>query len=247
VSRLEAALTPRTRMVMAVNILGNPAALDVMRSFCDSHDLVLFEDNCESLGATLGNRQCGTFGEIGTFSSFFSHHISTMEGGLLVTDDLEIYHLARSLRAHGWTRDVPADSPIYSPKTDDFFEAYRFILPGYNVRPLEMSGAIGIEQLKKLDGMIEVRRRNAALFMSLFKGDERFIIQRENGRSSWFSFTFVLNPKLALKRERYDYDCVGQIVNAELAHTRGFFVGNHPADIAPQLHRLREVLDAAAR
>ena len=102
VSRLEAALTPRTRMVMAVSILGNPAALDVMRAFCDRHDLILFEDNCESLGASLNGRPCGTFGDIDTFSTFFSHHISTMEGGLLVTNDTEIDHLARAIRNHGW-------------------------------------------------------------------------------------------------------------------------------------------------
>ena len=107
VSKLEQALTPRTRMVVAVSILGNPAALDVLRAFCDRHGLVLFEDNCESMGATLNGRQCGTFGDIGTFSTFFSHHISTMEGGVLVTDDTELYHVAKSMRAHGWTRDLP--------------------------------------------------------------------------------------------------------------------------------------------
>src|SRR5512134_2985947 len=92
VSRLEEALTPRTRMVMGISILGNPAALDVMRAFCDRHGLYFFEDNCESLGATLNGRLCGTFGDIGTFSTFYSHHISTMEGGLLVTNDMEIAH-----------------------------------------------------------------------------------------------------------------------------------------------------------
>src|SRR5262245_24680186 len=76
VSRLEEALTPRTRMVVAVNILGNPSALDVMRAFCDRHGLYLFEDNCESMGASLGGKLCGTFGHVNTFSTFFSHHIS---------------------------------------------------------------------------------------------------------------------------------------------------------------------------
>ena len=107
---------------------------------------------------------CGTFGDINTFSTFFSHHISTMEGGIVATDDTELAHLARSLRAHGWTRDLPQDTTIYEQRDDDFFEAYRFILPGYNARPLELSGAVGIEQLKKLDGMVEIRRSNAALF-----------------------------------------------------------------------------------
>lgn len=273
-SRLADALTPRTRMVLAVSILGNPAALDAMRAFCDAHGLRLFEDNCESMGARLHGRFCGTFGDLATFSTFYSHHISTMEGGVLLTDDTEIAHLARVVRNHGWARDLPSDTPAGSPG-DPFFEAYRFVLPGYNVRPLEICGAIGIEQLKKLDRMIEVRRANAARFVSLFKGDDRFIIQRENGESSWFSFTVILNPRLDIDRGRvmdamraagigfrmitggcflrheavrfFDYDVVGGTANADIAHDRGFFVGNHPRDLTAEITRFREVLDRAAR
>lgn len=274
VSMLEKALTPKTRMVVAVSILGNPCALDVLRSFCDRHGLILFEDNCESMGATLNGKQCGTFGDIGTFSFFFSHHISTMEGGIAITNDTETFHLMRSLRAHGWTRDIPADSPVYEKKDQDFFEAYRFILPGYNVRPLELSGAIGIRQLEKLDRMVEIRRKNAALFQDLFKGDDRFILQKENGRSSWFAFTVILNPSLGLNRKKimdelksadigyrvitggnflrhdairyFDYDVVGEVKNADIAHDWGFFVGNHPVDLSEQIRTFHDVLTRAA-
>jgi len=274
-SRLEEALTPRTRMVVAVSILGNPCALDKLRAFCDRHGLYLFEDNCESLGASLNGKLAGTFGDIGTFSTFFSHHISTMEGGMVVTGNTEIYHVAKSIRAHGWTRDLPPDTKAYERRDDEFFEAYRFILPGYNTRPLELSGAVGVEQLKKLESMIETRRRNAALFQKLFARDARFIIQRENDRRSWFCFTIVLSPDRAIDRARvmaalkaadidfrvitggnflrhdviryFDYERVGEIKNADIVHDRGFFVGNHPHDLTPQIERLREVLDAAAR
>jgi len=273
VTQLEAALTPRTRMVVAVSILGNPAALDVLRAFCDRHGLYLFEDNCESMGASLGGKPCGTFGHINTFSTFYSHHMSTMEGGLIVSDSEELDHLARAIRNHGWTRDVPSGSPIYEARPADMAELYRFILPGYNVRPLEMCGAVGSVQLRKLDASIAARRRNAERFVRLFAGDPRFIIQREHGVSSWFCFTIILNPELTVERKQvtdalvradigfrmitggcflrhdavkyYDYDSVGEIVNANLAHDRGFFVGNHPRDLAPQIDRLREVLDAA--
>jgi CDP-6-deoxy-D-xylo-4-hexulose-3-dehydrase len=272
VSRLEAALTPRTRMVMAVSILGNPAALDVIRAFCDAHGLYLFEDNCESMGASLGGRLCGTFGDIGTFSTFYSHHISTMEGGLLVTDRGDLADLARAIRNHGWARDQSGG--VRSAGDDAFFEAYRFVVPGYNVRPLELCGAIGLEQLKKLDCMIDARRANAARFTALFRGDDRFILQREHGRSSWFSFTMILNPARPVSRARvmqamrdagigfrmitggsflrheaakfFDYEIVGGIDNANLAHDHGFFVGNHPRDLSAEIARLREVLDGAA-
>lgn len=273
VSRLEAALTPKTRMIVAVSILGNPAQLDVMRAFADKHGLYLMEDNCESIDAELGGRKTGTFGDLNTFSFFFSHHISTMEGGMILTDDLELAHLCRSLRAHGWTRDLPADSQLFEKKNDDFYEAYRFILPGYNVRPLELSGAIGREQLKKLPAMTAARRANWDLFRKLFAGDERFILQRENGKSSVFSFTLILNPRRNLDRKKafaalkaadigyriitggsllrhdvirhYDYELVAGVENASIVHDRGFFVGNHPFDLTPQIRKLREVLDRA--
>jgi len=273
VSQLEDALTPNTRMIVGVSILGNPAALDVMRDFADRHGLYFLEDNCESADAELNGRKTGTFGDFNTFSFFFSHHIATMEGGMILTDDEELYHLALSLRAHGWTRDLPAGSSIYESRNEDFFEAYRFILPGYNVRPLELSGAIGLEQLKKLPQMTETRRKNLAVFQELFGSDERFIIQRENGRSSAFSFPIILNPEMNLDRERlfadmkaanigyrmitggnilrhdvirhYEIEEVNKVVNADTAHNFGFFVGNHPKDLRPQIEKFRQIADKA--
>jgi CDP-4-dehydro-6-deoxyglucose reductase, E1 len=273
VSQLEQALTPATRGVVAVSILGNPTALDVIRKFADAYGLCMFEDNCESMDAELFGRKTGTFGDIGTFSFFFSHHISTMEGGMAVTDDEELFHLMRAIRAHGWTRDLPADSGLYEPRVDDFYEAYRFIVPGYNVRPIEFSGAVGLEQLKKLPAFTAARRKNMKHFNSLFEGDDRFIIQREKGKSSSFSFPIILNPRHNLDRARvmgalkeadigyriitggnflrhdvmkyFDYECVGEMSNANVAHDFGFFTGNHPFDLTPQIDRLRQVLDRA--
>lgn len=275
VSRLEQALTPRTRAIVPVSILGNPAALDVIRAFADAHGLYVLEDNCESMDAELNGRKTGTFGDLNTFSFFFSHHISTMEGGMILTAERELAHLCRSLRAHGWTRDLPADTPLYERRSSDHFEAYRFILPGYNVRPLELEAAVGRQQLRKLPAMTAARRRNLALFQELFAGDERFIIQRETGTSSSFSFTIILNPARNPDREtvfaalkeadigfriitggcflrhdvlkHYDYDTVGPIENAYLAHDLGFFVGNHPHDLSAQITRLRAVLDTTCR
>lgn len=273
---LERALGPRTKALMAVSILGNPAALDVMRDFCDRHGLWFIEDNCESLDAELNGRKAGSFGDLTTHSFFFSHHMSTMEGGMVTTNDLELAHLCRALRAHGWTRDLPPDSPIYTRTGSDFFEAYRFILPGYNVRPLEMSAAVGLEQLRKLPAMIARRRANLAHFQKLFGGDDRFITPRENGRSSSFTFPIILNPKYRFDREQvfaalraagiqyriitggnmlrhdvmkfYDYEIVGNgCPNADIAHDHGFFVGNHPHDLTAQIDTLRAVLDRVCR
>lgn len=269
-----AAITPKTRAVMAVSILGNPAPLDALRKLCDERGLYLIEDNCESMGATLDGQSTGTFGHLNTFSLFFSHHISTMEGGMVLTDNDELHQLCLCLRNHGWTRDQPTGSLLYGKRDDDFFEAYRFILPGYNLRPTEISGAIGLVQLDKLDRLVAQRRANAALLESLFVGDERFIRQREVGQSSWFAFTFILNPRFDIDRGRvmgalkeadiayriitggcilrhdmmrhFEFNCAGTIENAGIAHERGFFVGNHAFDLRPQIEKLRQVLDTAA-
>jgi CDP-6-deoxy-D-xylo-4-hexulose-3-dehydrase len=263
------AVTGDTRMIVAVSILGNPCQFDEITRLCEENNIILFEDNCESMGAKFRGKYTGTFGLVNTFSTFFSHHISTMEGGIVLTDDKEIYNILKSLRNHGWTRDQDEDSSLFERRSDDFFEAYRFILPGYNVRPTEIQGAIGRVQLNKLEDFVRIRRRNAEHFVNLFKGDKRFIIQREIGESSWFCFTMILNPALDIDRKKvlqrlkdagiehrivtggnilrhdviqyYDY-IVTKSVNADIAHYNGFFVGNHPYDVRDKIDYLHDVL-----
>jgi len=268
-SELKKRVTPDTKMIVAVSVLGNPCYFDEIVEMCMDNDIVLFEDNCESMGATYNGKYAGTFGLIGTFSTFYTHHISTIEGGMILTDDKEIYCLCKSIRNHGWTRGQPEDSPIYRKRDDDFHEVYRFILPGYNVRPTELQGAIGKEQLKKLDSFLKMRRENARHFVNLFKNDKRFIIQREVGESSWFSFTMIVNPQSGMGRERvlkalksagiehriitggnmlrhevmkyFDYEET-KSTNADIAHDYGFFVGNHPVEIRDKIDHLYKTL-----
>ncbi len=270
-SQLQDALTPATRAIIGVSVLGNPARLDIIRAFADEHDLIFFEDNCESMDAELDGQKTGTFGDLGTFSSFYSHHISTVEGGMMLTDDRELGDLARSIRAHGWTRGLEDGSPLFEPRDEDFYEAYRFILPGYNLRPQEINAAVGLVQLGKLPEMTRVRRKNMAHFQEVFGEDERFTIQRECGKSSSFCFTIILDPSRGTGRpaviealreaeigariitggcfprheviQHFDSSLVGEMHNADLAHDHGFFVGNHPYDLSRQIDGLYKVLD----
>ena len=115
------AIGPKTAGIVAVNLLGNPSELTKIREIADSHNLFLVEDNCESMGATLDGKMAGTFGDIGTFSSFFSHHISTMEGGVSVTNSLELSEIMTSLRAHGWTRGIKEGWDFYKKKDNSFY------------------------------------------------------------------------------------------------------------------------------
>jgi len=268
-NELKKAISNKTKMIVAVSILGNPCHLDAISALCKENDLIFFEDNCESMGAKLNGKYAGTFGLVNTYSTFFSHHISTMEGGIVLTDDKEIYNLLLSIRNHGWTRDQESDSPIYEKRDNDFYEAYRFILPGYNVRPTEFQGALGKEQLKKLPDFIKVRRENAEHFVNLFKDDKRFIIQDEIGESSWFCFTIVVHPEAGIKRNQvlerlreadigyrivtggnflshdvikyFDYSC-SKSTNAEYVHKNGFFVGNAPFDLKKKIDLLYNTL-----
>jgi CDP-4-dehydro-6-deoxyglucose reductase, E1 len=267
---LEEAVTNSTKAIMVVNLLGNPNDFDEIYRIIGERDIILIEDNCESMGAKYKGRQCGTFGLMGTFSSFFSHHIATMEGGMVVTDDEECYHLLLSLRAHGWTRNLPKENSVANKSDDWFKEAFRFVLPGYNVRPLEMSGAIGSEQLIKLPRFIEQRRMNAKLFIEHFKDDNRFHIQKEIGESSWFGFSLIIKEDSGLTRRRileilehnkieyrpivtgdftkseslkfFDYSIHGKIINADYLDLHGFFVGNSHEDLTDQIHYLKSAL-----
>ena len=147
--------------------------------------------------------------------------MATMEGGFVTTNDEELYHVLLSLRAHGWTRNLPKFNHV-SNKSDDWFtESFRFVLPGYNVRPLEMSGAIGVEQLKKLPKFLENRRDNAKYFVKLFQNHPDFIIQRDLDKSSWFGFSFIIKPESKLKR----IDIINKLVDNNI-ECRPIVTGN---------------------
>jgi len=265
---VEAAITEKTKLIFAVNLLGNSVDYHRLLEIADKNNLHVIEDNCESLGATIAGKQAGTFGLAGTFSCFFSHHISTMEGGITVTDDEELYHVMLSLRAHGWTRNLPQENHVVEKSNDPFMESFRFVLPGYNLRPLEMSGAIGQAQLRKVDDIISGRRKNAVTFQNLMKEVPEIMIQREVGESSWFGFSIVLPdwckraPVLDALREagietrpivagnftlnpvieHLNHSIHGPLDAANKIHEQGFFVGNHHYDISQQLGQFANLL-----
>ena len=272
IESLKEAVTDSTKAILTVNLLGNPNNFDEINKIIGGRDIILLEDNCESMGATFNNKCAGTFGLMGTFSSFYSHHIATMEGGCIVTDDEEIYHILLCIRAHGWTRNLPKKNNVTGVKSDDQFEeSFKFVLPGYNVRPLEMSGAIGIEQLKKLPRFISVRRKNAEYFLDKFKDHPYLDVQQETGESSWFGFSFIIKKDSGVIRKQlvenlnsagiecrpivtgnflkntdvlkyFDYTVHNNVDNAEYLDKNGLFVGNHQIELFDQIDYLREVL-----
>ncbi|PSW03857.1 DegT/DnrJ/EryC1/StrS family aminotransferase [Photobacterium lipolyticum] len=270
-AQLETAITEKTRAIFAVNLLGNPVNYHELNRMIEGRDIVLLEDNCESLGATLDGKQAGTFGLIGTYSSFFSHHISTMEGGMAVTDDEELYHIMLSIRSHGWTRNLPEENLVCTKSDNPFEESFRFVLPGYNLRPLDMSGALGIEQLKKLPEIVKGRRDNAVTFQKVFTDIEGLEVQKEVGESSWFGFALIVkNGKV--KRDElvkaltehgvdcrpivagnfvrndvvkyFDYEVHGELANGDNITDCGLFIGNHHYGIEKELQEVAELINS---
>ncbi len=269
--KLKDAITEKTKAILAVNLLGNPLDYSQLNSIIAGKDIIIIEDNCESLGAKFNGKMAGTFGIVGTFSFFYSHHISTMEGGMIVTNNEEIYQILLSLRAHGWTRNLPVNNLITSSKLDDpFRDSFRFVLPGYNVRPLELSGAIGREQIKKLPGMVKKRRQNAALFKAKMKTHPDLRIQKETGQSSWFGFAIIINEFSSLSRSTliqklqeygfevrpivtgnfvnsevihyFNYTIHGDLLNADYIDKEGLFIGNHPYPLDDCIELLDRIL-----
>jgi CDP-6-deoxy-D-xylo-4-hexulose-3-dehydrase len=264
---LERAINDKTRLIMAVNLLGNSNNYDVINALIANRNIRLVEDNCEAMGATFNGKQAGTFGLMGSFSLFFSHHISTMEGGVVVTDDEELYHIMLSVRSHGWTRNLPDRNYVTGTKSNDQFEeSFRFVLPGYNLRPLEMSGAVGQAQLEKLPHLLSERRANGKLIQIALANHPLFMIQQETGKSSWFGFSLILRETAETTRKEllerlnrlgfqtrpivsgnftknavlkyYDHSIYGKLSNADYIDQNGFFVGNHHYPLTDAINEL---------
>lgn len=266
IAELKKAITENTKAIFAVNLLGNPNEFNEIIEICKEKNIILLEDNCESMGAKYKGKQLGTMGLIGTYSTFYSHHLCTMEGGVTVTNDEELYHYMLSIRAHGWTRNLPENSKIYKKKEDPFYESFNFIMPGYNLRPLEMEAAIGSIQLTKLDRIISQRRENATYFKEKISIFEDIQIQKEVEESSWFGFAIILKGKYEGKRQQLveilrknnievrpivagnftrnkaieylNYEIYGKLKNADFIHDNGLFVGNHSIENKKNIDRL---------
>jgi CDP-6-deoxy-D-xylo-4-hexulose-3-dehydrase len=254
-----AAIGPRTRGVMIVPVYGNPCDMDAITSICDAHDLVLIEDCCEALGAAWDSRPVGCFGTVGTYSFYYSHHISTVEGGISITEDRELADLMRILRSHGWIRDIE-DKRQWTDLHPDVDERFLFVNVGYNLRPTELAGAMGSVQLPKLAGFVEARRFNAAWFSEqLGHFGDLFTFQHElpKASSSWFGFGALLSADAPfsvddLRRHlarrgvetrpiicgniarqpalrMYAHRAVEPLPNADAVMRRAFSFGNHQA------------------
>ena len=151
-------ITKKTKAIMLINVLGNCSEIDKIKSFAKKKNIYLIEDNCESLGSIYKKKFLGTYGDFSTFSFYYSHQLTAGEGGMIVCNNKADYNILKSLRAHGWDREI-------SKKKNTF----NFINQGFNLRPLDVSAAIAISQLKRLKQMIKIRKYNRDMIINFLK------------------------------------------------------------------------------
>ena len=243
---------PRTRGMFVIHALGQAIDAPAYSAFCAEHKLVLLEDCCESLGAFSHRDHVGTTGVAASFSFYFSHHVSTIEGGMVITNDPGLADELRGRRAHGWVRDR-SDRASWVSRYPDLDSRFLFATVGYNVRPTEINGAIGSVQLRRLDEMLVARESLARTVNDWLAASAPWLeligagalggvatTDRRDRANSWMTLPLRLRPSAPMTR-----DALVAHFERHGVETRPIIAGNlarHPA-VSQVRHRTSESMD----
>ena len=271
IDQVKKAISKKTKGILTIPIYGNPCEMDEITKICKKKGLILLEDTCESMGAKYNNKFLGSFGLASSFSFYFSHHITCLEGGITVTNDYELAEIMKIIRSHGWIRNVKEKEKWIKnyPKIDPNF---LFVNEGYNLRLTEPQARMGTIQIKKLDYFIEKRRNNADNLMNLMKEfNDLFIYQHEKKKSfhTWFGFTIIIKDIKVVDRGKlckflnkngietrvivsgnfasqpvvktFKHRIVGYLENASKIMTNGFSIGIHQNLVNNQIKYVYDV------
>ena len=204
INQLKKKITPRTKAIMLVHALGNCTLMSEVKKLCAKKKITLIEDCCEALGSKFDNNYLGTFGKISTFSFYFSHHITSGEGGLILCKDKEDYKILLSLRAHGWSREI---DQLGKNKNNKFDKLFNFINLGYNLRMTDIQAALLSDQSRKIDKFRQNRIYNYKLIVKYFKNSKIlkknliFVENQNNSKISWFNFPIIIKNFNKTKRD----------------------------------------------
>ena len=269
---IKAAVTDKTVGVSLVHVLGFNAVSDELVDFCEDNNLFFIEDCCESHGATYDGKKVGNFGDVSNFSFYFGHHITTIEGGMVCTNDEKLYDQARLFRSHGMTREASDQvQEFYEIATPDLNPLFTFAVPGYNFRNQEFNAVLGLEQIKRLDYNCEQRRDNFRIWIDSLDSNKFYTDFHQDGNSN-FALPLILKEKdlnlfndccklLTYENVEYRVGTAGggnqarqpyldkynfvehDLSNVNHIHDFGLYIGNHPELNKKQIVNLCEELN----
>ena len=195
----------KTRAIFLSHIQGFNGLSKKLLNFIKKKKIFLIEDVCESHGASFRKKKLGTFGQISNFSFYYAHHMSTIEGGMICTNDKKIYQIARVLRSHGLVREIneKKDKRKFEKKYKDLSKQFIFLYPGYNMRNTEIGGVLGLSQLKKLNRNINLRNKNFNFFLANLDKKKYFTNFKLEGMSN-YAFPVILKTKSIKKRNMFE-------------------------------------------
>lgn len=248
------AINENTKAIVLVHVLGFNGINDKLIKLAKEHDLILIEDCCESHGATYKDQKIGTFGDMSCFSFYFGHHMTTIEGGMVSTNNKEIYEYARMFRSHGMTREASSETQKKFARSD-INPLFTFAVPGYNMRSTELNAVLGMEQITRLDYNIQHRCNNLNVWIKNLDNSLYFVDFDLEGSSN-YALPLILNKNTDMSKvcaileeekveyrlgtagggnqarqpylERYDFKISGELQVSNYIHDYGLYLGNHP-------------------
>jgi len=239
-------------VIMLVHVLGIPNQMDKITQLCEENEIILIEDSCEAIGSEYENNKVGTLGNMSSFSFYFGHHMSTIEGGMVSTNDYEFYKILLSIRSHGWDRDLPEDEQNILRKKYDlttFRSLYTFYYPGFNLRSTDLQAFIGVNQLDKIQTIVEKRNKNFLLYNKYLDNNFWKPVPPINSYVSNFAYPIILKnvnemskilfennvenrPLIcgSINEQPFWYEKYGKshLPNAEKIHFYGMYLPNNP-------------------
>ena len=236
---LEKKITKKTKALMLVHALGNCANMDNILKICKKNKLILIEDACEALGSTFKNKQLGTFGEFSSFSFYYSHHITSGEGGMVCVKNKKYLNIIKSLRSHGWSKDL-SNEKLIAKKYKNIDKNWIFINSGFNLRPTDINAAIGIEQLKRLKKILSIRKYN---FLKIktglinnknYKKQFSILSDQKFSNIAWFGIPLILNSS----KKNYKVKVMNRL-NRKGIMTRPIISGNFANQPSIQLYNIK--------
>ena len=236
---LEKKVSRKTKALMLVHALGNCADMTKLTNICKKNNIILIEDTCEALGSTFKNKPLGTFGELSSFSFYYSHHITSGEGGMVCTKNSKYFEIIKSLRSHGWSRDLTKSKKIAN-KYKNIDKNWIFINSGFNLRPTDINAAIGIQQLKRIKKILLIRKYNFIKIKNELIKNKKFnkqfsiIENQKHSNIAWFGIPFILNSK----DKKYKLSVMDKL-NKKGVMTRPIISGNFANQPSIKLYKIK--------